>query len=362
MEQTADPVLLQQLHSEDSEARAMAALELSRLEDFGALQTIARQLLEEENVHAAEAMLVALKRLSVSFLKPLTPLFYSDSPMIRNGAVEIFHDASEGNLLLISELARSQDKDVRKFAIDSLRGNYSKTAIVTMRDKLFDPEVNIQLTAVEYLAELGDQESAGQILELYRTTTVSMLRFTCLRALADINCDPIRDEVLEAVPPDLSVLNALEIPLFLRLLGRLGQRVDVERIGALLQQDSNFVSEATEALEMLQRRLEIEAFPESLCQVLREKLPEALPPERTRLLRLLGEKENQDVIRQARAQLASPNEMDILSALSTFRDFGSEEDLALLEDRAGELEDEVLLEEIADTMFVITGRLSGGAL
>ena len=81
------------------------------------------------------------------------PLLYSDDAFIRNAGIDILSYQGEQAIIGLQRLLHSSDKDVRKFALDTIfQINNQYTPIWWWKPGR--SEINIVITAVEYLGRL----------------------------------------------------------------------------------------------------------------------------------------------------------------------------------------------------------------
>lgn len=350
--------LVQQLNSTDAASRSRAATDMADLGDLRALQDLAAVLAKETELPVIEACIESIRYLSTSFLRPITPLLQSPNPKIRNGVVEILHDSSESGLALLGELAETGDKDVRKFALDALRGQVSMTAIVIIRRRLRDQDDTVRMTAIEYLGELGDNHSVQEIVKILRSHPHPMVAFNCLNTLAQLDCRDVADELLELYPR-LEHVPLLMKAGYLKLLSQIGQPEHLQDLHGILLADSpEGLPEALEALEGICRRHPQLVLPEDLLSRLKHFLQHSPTFARSKILRLLPEEERRALLLEMRRQLRQTNDPSIwLVALETLQELGNLEDLSLFEELAETQEDEDLIDALSETSRLIRLRL-----
>jgi HEAT repeat protein len=352
--------LLEKLESSQPAERSYAASDLADLGDLRAIEALAHRLQSEECLPVIESCIESIRYLSTSVLQPLAPLLNSHNPKVRNGVVEILHDASEHSLFLLGDLAENGDRDVRKFALDALRGRISISAIVIIRGRLRDDDDTVRMTAIEYLGELGDSDSAPEILRILQEHPHPMLAFNCMNALARLDCVHIADEFLELYP-NLRQVPSLLVGNYLKILGQVGRAehlMDLETF--LLSRPSMNVAEAIEALLGICRRLPDVELSEQLHELLNTMLSDSSATVRGKILQLVSAERQQQFLEHARRQLREDLDPELLAIhLEILRDRGDEADIALLEDLAADIDDEDILDVVAETISNLRERWKG---
>ncbi len=193
------------------------------------------QRLKIENSGAVKnSILSALQKTEYpSTYREIFNLFPNKDAYLRNSAVSIFGSYGEGAVTFLSSYIDHSNKEVRKLIIDSLveiatnRHNTLISVLEILRACLYDPDINVVITTVEYLGILGDINSLDNISELYKRNEEPMLRFTILEVILKIG----QKKDFEKVLPDLflndfSPRDSLEVSPILKLLAQSGRKED----------------------------------------------------------------------------------------------------------------------------------------
>jgi HEAT repeat protein len=162
------------------------------------------------------------------------PLLRSDDAFIRNASIDILSIQGENAIEPIRKLLVDPDKDVRKFALDvavQLKNGYGADLIAEALD---DGDINIVITAVEYLGRLETYTHAPRINALLQNTSNLLLRCTCLETLAVIGNEESVATVA-AVYPNCNLISALEIYSYLKFIAYHGTEADLPLIIALMR-------------------------------------------------------------------------------------------------------------------------------
>lgn len=105
---------------------------------------------------AAETLSAAYSKLKNRVLSML----WSDNPHIRSVGMKIITENKDKEAIII--LSKDKDRDIRKFGLDIA---YELTYIEPLKQALDDPDVNVMVSAAEYLSRLGDTSAVDKIRE-----------------------------------------------------------------------------------------------------------------------------------------------------------------------------------------------------
>jgi len=357
---TTFEALVEQLKAEDPLKRDYAVEDLTALNDLRAIKVIAEHLESEKSLQVRETMISALQTLCLSVVEPIAPLLYSDNPQIRNGAVGVLHEAGESVIRLLDRLSQDPNKDVRKFAIDALKGKNSATAITVLRNRLNDDDPNVRITAIEYLGELRDQESAPKILEILKNNPPVMATATCLEALANINA-PASAIALDYYPK-LEDIPPMLLFSYVKLLGMAGNGSHFELLGSLIKtQGALLGKELIDAIEGICQREQHQSPPQSLLNPLKALFEKVTsPPLRYQIFHFLLQYDGETRLETARSYLEAEDLMIQMASLEVISQYGTQQDLSTLERLADQVEDDELLETIGETLAEVEARVSIG--
>ncbi len=286
----------------------------------------------------------------------LAKMLRSDDPFTRNAAVEIIKSSPGSPTSHIKWLARDNDKDVRKFAIDAISSEKSPEAVAIIRERLSDEEINIVTTAVEYLGNVEDHESAPDIEELLLKTDNKFLQCTCLEALSKIGFSPESGKIIEKFSNESDPLIHFS---YLRYLAEFGEKRDLQRVQMLMEKFPGLLDrEALDAIEKIINRHNVREVPEGVRKILESIIGSAGNSNRKyQALKIMSQIGGQKFREKAREMLRSDDEMLRLSAIEILADCGDENDIELLENIAEETEDDEILEAIGDAVSRIDERM-----
>lgn len=226
--------LIKSLNSSSESERMYAA---DDMQDSGYNELsldIIRMFRTEKSAAVKNAMLSALQKMEHAEAYPEIFRFFSEEdPYIRNSGVNIFSSYGKDAVVFLSSYISHSNKEVRKLILDSLveiAGSHPdtvNTVIIILRAYLYDPEINIVITAVEYLGRLGDTASSEEIISLYSKNNELMLRSSILDFFLKIGTKEDIEKILNtAFFADRSRINSLFLPQIIRLLGKSGKKTE----------------------------------------------------------------------------------------------------------------------------------------
>lgn len=105
---------------------------------------------------AMEILSTAYRRLKTKIVSML----WSDDPHLRNAALKIIAENKDEDVL--HTLIKDNDRDIRKFALDIA---YEISCYDVLRQGLEDEDLNVMVSAAEYLSKLGDRSAITKIEE-----------------------------------------------------------------------------------------------------------------------------------------------------------------------------------------------------
>ncbi len=313
-----------------------------------------------------ERILLILTRLvPLSAFQEVDRMLRSPDPFVRNGIVEIIKSSGIPLIHFLEKLAADDDKDVRKFVIDSLSQEKSESAIKIIRARLDDKETNILYTAIEYLGNFKDSPSVPKIEAAVLNADNFMITCAGLEALAKIQNSPQKDRILEKYMKE-DTESIIAFPL-LKYLGAFGDQSAFSFIQRLLEKNSQvYTKEIVDALGSMIKRLPGLTIPEPIREIL-EALQESIDNtiDKYALGKLLADATGRNTeastdrqIEKARKMLTDDSEMVKLCAVEILADIGETPDMQTLEDIAAQSESDELLEAIGDAVQKIAERTS----
>ena len=203
--------LIERLNSGDEKERAFAAEDIGYDNLTPAIEALVKRLQIEPSRFVQEVITNALKSMKAADLaEKVIPLLYSDDAFIRNAGIDILTYQGEQAVIGLQRLLHNNDKDVRKFALDIIFQINNRYTPGMVAEALEDPELNIVITAVEYLGRLEASAYIERIHRIFTTADNLLLRCTCLEAMSIIgNQDTVK--VVASLYPDPGSINELEL-------------------------------------------------------------------------------------------------------------------------------------------------------
>ena len=316
------------------------------------------EVLEKERSRATKERIYLLLQelIPKTGFDALEKMLRSDDPFTRNAAVEIIKSSPGSHTAYIKWLARDRDKDVRKFAIDAMSSEKSPEAVAIIRERLNDEEINIVITAVEYLGNVEDSESAAEIETLLLETENRFLQCTCLEALSKIGYSPESDKIIEKFSHESDPLIYFS---YLRYVAEFGEEHDLERVQALMEKFPGLLErEALDAIEKIISRHDVKDLPDRVRSMLENMITSTDNSNRKyQALKILSQVGDSKFVAKAREMLRSDDEMLKLSAIEVLADCGNEKDIEMLEDIAEDTDDDEILEALGDAVSKIHERI-----
>lgn len=177
--------LVADLEQGDESARRYAAEDL----EYGGFSEAIPYLasgLGDPSVAVAEACAAGLIRLGgVKAAEAVVGNLASEDVRLRNLSSEVLSKLGDVAVPVLAVQLQSPDRDVRKFAVDSLldiRSEASKKALVVALD---DDDVNISATAADGLGEIGNSDHL-EILSTYLSAPDEWMRCAVIRGITTI--------------------------------------------------------------------------------------------------------------------------------------------------------------------------------
>jgi HEAT repeat protein len=157
--------IVERLQAEDIEALREAAFAAGDGSCYQAIPHLT-SLLSSEHVGVQEAAETSLRRLGgPRTVQSIIPLLWSESPPVRNVALDILRDICDQDLERVTDLLVDDDADIRIFAADILGHSGSMLAVNPLCSSLLkDPEANVRSQAAVSLGLLAHPE-AGTCLK-----------------------------------------------------------------------------------------------------------------------------------------------------------------------------------------------------
>ena len=285
-----DSKLIDAFSAPEAADRRGAAEDISECGDPGAAEVLVSQLRKEESRPVKEAILRGLSHIWTSNpVEAMIELLKDDDPFVRAEAAEMLQRRAGDVIEGLNRLVRSDDKDLRKFAVDIMR-----EATIGAPDALYlaalkDEDINVVITTIENIGTRRRAGLAKQVLAIALENSQPMAVCASLEALAVIGNRQTLD-ALRTKYPNLAEVPGIYLLPFLKLLGHTAGPELIEEICRTIEEKGAFVHEAAiDALTNIALRhsvSQLNSFCEAaLCGLLKPELDAVVC---FHLLRLLG--------------------------------------------------------------------------
>ena len=218
----------------DDEAERMFAVEdiLDQHLDGFAVHLLERLMIEHSPA-VRDTIVCALREMAnEEIYEKLFQLFQSTDAFLRNAAVDIFGAGGEHAVSFLAMHLDHANREIRKLILDSMFQTGTESAKLAIRASLHDSDLNVKITAIEYIGRLEDRSSVEDMLRTFETEENPMVRSSILESLSLIgNGEQIR-EILEILAPDgdFSGVDPIYIPEILDLVSKTGNLKDVRAV------------------------------------------------------------------------------------------------------------------------------------
>jgi HEAT repeat protein len=336
------------LNSENEKKRAFAAEDIAYDGLNEGIVPLVERLQIEKSRFVKEAIVNSLKKMNgTDLMDNVIPLLRSDDAFLRNAGIDILSVQGENVIEPIRKLIDDQDKDVRKFAMDvvmQLKNGHGADLIAQALD---DTDLNIIITAVEYLGRLESYTHASQVNELLKNTSSLLLRCTCLETLAVIG----NEESVAAVAgvyPIWQLISPLETYSYLKFIAYLGTQADLPLIIELMRGKGQMMhKEIINALQGILRRSNLEKLEKELLSGLTAYLETDINDiNKYELLVLLGAYKNEEIYPLLIKYAGADNLLICQGAVEGLGLYGQIQAQSLLSELKLKVTDDELLEAI----------------
>jgi HEAT repeat protein len=308
-------------HVEEAE-RMAAAAEIGHLNAPEGVPALLERLAKEPSRAVRISIFRALKRIeSDAVIEASIRLLGSDDAEMRNQAVEVLRCKGARSIPFLIPVMRDGDKDLRKLALDSLNGLQGSGSDVIYETALSDPDLNVVITALEYLGAGRAGQFRNRIEELLLAGSQPMLVAACLKALSGIGDEASLTSVRRRFP-DLTTLPDFYLVPCLAAIGVLGTAGEIAPVAALLAvRGPNLRAAILGTLSAIHQRYPEKAWGEELLPVLRAIIEDGDPPlcryQAVRALDCMSSRD--DVYSFLISCLSSPERMVRLATVETLR-------------------------------------------
>lgn len=343
----------------DEKAALLDSLREAR--DVNVIPQLIQALEKEKSRVLKERILLVLDTLMpLDDFREADHMLRSPDPFVRNGIVAIIKNHQVPIIRFLEKLAEDPDKDVRKFVIDALSLEQSEQVIEIIRRRLDDPEVNILYTAIEYLGNFKDSQSAEKIESIVLNSGQLMVICAGLEALAKMNRSPSRDKILERFM-GARVQTLVSFPM-LKYIGAFGTEADFPFIEHIIDTCSvTFTKEIVDSISHIVKNRGLTQLPLPLRRQLEDmqaRTDNSVDKYSiTKLLVRVNTGEPGELLVKLRGMLFDDDEVIKLCAVELLAEAGDESDIQRIETAAGETESSELQEAAGDAVMAIYKRV-----
>jgi len=314
--------------------------------------------LENDRAVKTRIMLIFEHLLSSGDEKPLEVMLRSNDPFVRNGAIDLIKRLNRDLHPFLQNLADDQDKDIRKFVIDSLANDDSSVARVILRKALLDSDVNIVYTAIEQLGGIRDLESASKIEDILFDTNEPIVICSAMEALAKIGVCVRKDSVLERY---INQPDSLYFFPLIKFIARFGDQRHFTFLEKLIDTEwGTYSKEIIDAITGIVRNQQIHDLPGNLLGKLEKIAKESNnTPNRYAIMQLISSLDLKNSLEKAKQMLKDSNLLVKLCGIEIIAEKGGQNEIVLLDGLAEQLDqNDELLEAIGDAVYKIDKRMS----
>jgi len=302
-----------------------------------------------------KVLLVLGSLLSASAYKSMERMLLSSDAFTRNGAIRILKGSQTHLFEHLRKLAQHQDKDVRKFAIDSLPEGNSDETIEILGERLSDREINVRITALEYLGNREASHFAEQIEDMLMHEQNLMLRCSALEALAKIGVSPRHQAIVKQLSREANDVLGFSL---IKYLGAFGGKVEIATVIRLATECGGPAGkELIDAIEGIMDRNNIPELPREAELALNAIMNSTHnSAEKYEIIKILS-KSGGGSAEIARAKIKAGDEMEVLSAVEILGNVGTAQDIEALEALADSTDDVEILEAVGDAVEKIRHKI-----
>ncbi len=249
--------LVKALNSPKESERLYAVQDLRDRGDEAAI-VLTKRLAEEEFQVVRDAIVFNLKRINALDAYPrLFDLFLSPDAFLRNAAVDIFGAQRNHAIAYLTAHLDHADREVRKLIMDALYIAGTPEAVLAIRAGIHDAAVNVRITAIEYLGQLGDRDSIPEMLDILEEETEPMLRATILESLTAMADEVDILKAIAVIMPggDISCVDPVYLPEVIRMTGKAGDEESLCLVLAGVADMENYADDILQAIGRIKTRI-----------------------------------------------------------------------------------------------------------
>ena len=249
----------------------------------------------------------------------IAKLFKSPNACVRNSATVIMAGLWDLSRDELTKLLQDEDREVRKLALDSLHYVTNDPSVVDMIAKVLDDsDINNQITAIEYIGELGGIKYKDKIEKIFLSSENEFLSTVCLRVLAEIG-DKQSVEKIAKIFRDFDQIGDIILLSYMRLIARFPEVVDFDLLMRIARQKWKIALK--EIIDVLSSILNIsikidEDQRNNVSSFLRQLLVYDIPStNKYEILILLSKLEQQKITKEIINYLYHPDQMVQIAAV-----------------------------------------------
>ena len=250
--------LIHDLEHGDETTRRFAAEDIEFGKNFEAIPALSKGL-GDSSIAVAEACSAALIAIGgEAVAEAIVSNLGSEDVRLRNLTSEVLSGLGDAAVPILANQLQSLDRDVRKFAVDSLLMIRSEASMKALVVALDDNDVNIAATAADGLGEIGTANHL-EILATYLTTEDQWMKCAVVRGIASIG----GPKALRLVRPYLNDEDMVVRITSIQGLGKIGLVDSAQALLEMLALDDLgfYGGEVVTALYQVLGQLERDHFP-----------------------------------------------------------------------------------------------------
>lgn len=232
--------LMIDLESSDESKRIYAVEDLCEIKDLEIDTALINRLQKEKSQLVRETIVDALKKMiSPELFDGIYKMFYSNDAFTRTATTMIFAAGGDAAIDFLAQSFPSANSEIKKLILDSLFEIGTPKARRVIRLGLYDNDMNVMISSIEFLGLLGDCESGPKFIEVLKSANQPMLIITLLRSISKTCDSRLINQAVEILLParNYNELNNLYLGEILNLIGETGS---VEEILKILEVDFDY--------------------------------------------------------------------------------------------------------------------------
>lgn len=272
--------LLLAISSSEESTRLYAVEDIADSKYSGPAINLVKRLSIENSAAVKNSIISALQKLDYSPSYPeLFAFFSSPDAFLRNSSVSILSSYGEEAAIFLTSYLDHSNREVRKLIIDCLMEivNYHphtrSQVLDVMRACLHDPDVNVVITAVEYIGKLGDKESSDSLIELFQKTNIPMLRSSILDTIFILGDEFIFNKMCDLLISNIDNLKFLFLPQILRFLAGTKRNEEFTSLINSLEKPEIYADDIIKALSWIKKEKQNDYFYQCCFPIIKNLIP-----------------------------------------------------------------------------------------